>query len=95
MSDPSVPFNIYLLLPTLQDFKQVRPVKTLDIFEGGSKDFHPDGLFSTEIFGKVGDPKRSMKYSYIDFKIPVFHPVLYQVLGMLKRMYLEIITGKT
>jgi hypothetical protein len=95
MSDTSVPFNIFLLLPTLKDFHQVRPVKTLDIFEGGTKDFHPDGLFSTEIFGKVGDPKRSMKYSYIDFKIPVFHPVLYQVLGMLKRMYLEIITGKT
>lgn len=95
MSDTSVPFNIFLLLPTLKDFAQVRPVKTLDIFEGGSKNFHPDGLFSTEIFGKVGDPKRSAKYSYIDFKIPVFHPILYEVLGKLKRLYTEIITGKS
>lgn len=95
MSDTSTPFNIFLLLPTVADFKQVRPVKTLDIFEGGTKTFHPDGLFSTEIFGKVGDPKRSTKYSYIDFKIPVFHPILYEVLGMLKRLYHEIINRKT
>ena len=95
MSDTSVPFNIFLLLPTLKDFSEVRPVKTLDIFEGGTNDFHPDGLFSTEIFGKVGDPNRSARYSYIDFKIPVFHPILYDVLGKLKRLYTEIITGKT
>lgn len=95
MSDTSVPFNIYLLLPTLQDFKGVRPVTTLGTFEGGTKNFHPDGLFSTETFGKIGDPKRSERYSYIDFKIPVFHPVIFQILGKLKRLYHEIITGKT
>lgn len=95
MSDTSVPFNIFLLLPTLEDFKQVRPVKTLDIFEGGTKQFHPDGLFSTETFGKVGDTKRSQKYSYIDFKIPVFHPIIFNIFGKLKRLYPEIITGKS
>ena len=95
MSDTSVPFNIDLLLPVQQDFSMVKPVKTLDVFEGSSKQFHPDGLFSTEIFGKVGDPVRSRKYSYIDFKIPVFHPILFNVLGKLKRLYHEIITGKT
>lgn len=95
MSDTSVPFNIFLLLPTSNDFKLIRPVKTLDIFEGGTKQFHPDGLFSTETFGKIGDPKRSARYSYIDFKIPVFHPVIFNILGKLKRLYLEILTSKT
>jgi hypothetical protein len=95
MSDTSVPFNIGLLLPTSQDFKLVRAVKSLDVFEGSSKNFHPDGLFSTETFGRIGDPLRSQRYSYIDLKIPVFHPVIYNTLGKLKRMYHEIIAGKT
>lgn len=95
MSDTSVPFNIALLLPTLHDFKLIRPVKTLDIFEGNTKQFHPDGLFSTETFGKIGDPQRSAKYSYIDLKIPVFHPFIFNIFGKLKRLYQEIITGKT
>jgi hypothetical protein len=95
VSDTSVPFNLALLLPTLVDFKLIRPVKTLDIFEGGTKQFHPDGLFSTETFGKIGDSKRSANYSYIDFKIPVFHPIIYSIFGKLKRLYPEIITGKS
>ncbi len=95
MSALDAPFNIELLLPTTQTFHMVKPVKTLDTFEGGTKQFHPDGLFSTEIFGKVGDPKRNTRFSYIDFKIPVFHPIIYLTLVKLKRLYSEIITGKT
>lgn len=95
MSDTTVPFNIFLLLPTLHDFSMVRPVKSLSIFEGVSKQFHPDGLFSTETFGKIGDSKRSERYSFIDFKIPVFHPIIFNIFTKLKRLYPEIITGKT
>lgn len=95
MSDTSVPFNLALLLPTLVDFKMIRPVKTLDIFDGGTKQFHADGLFSIETFGKIGDAKRSANYSYIDFKIPVFHPIIYNIFSKLKRLYPEIITGKS
>ncbi len=95
MSALDVPFNIELLLPTAQNFHMVKPVKTLDTFEGGTKQFHPDGLFSTEIFGKVGDPIRNTRFSYIDFKIPVFHPIIYLTLIKLKRLYSEIINGKT
>lgn len=95
MSDLSVPFNISLFIPTGEDFKSIRPIKTLDTFEGNTKQFHSDGLFSTDIFGKVGDSKRMERFSYIDFKLKVFHPIIYNTLGNLKRLYHEIITGKT
>ena len=95
MADTSVPFNIDLLTPTNKDFSGMEPVTSLSIFEGATKQFHNDGLFSTTKFGRIGDVSRSRRYSYIDFKLPVFHPVIYNTLGKLKRLYLEIISGKT
>jgi hypothetical protein len=72
----------------------LRPVRSLDIFEGaGSTQFHDDGLFSVSIFGRVGDEKRSQRFSYIDIKVPVFHPVIYNALLQLKRLYGGIMAG--
>lgn len=90
-----LPFNIDLLALSDQDIKMIRPVKVLDIFDGFSKNFHPDGLFSVETFGKVGEEKRNRMYSYIDMRLAIFHPVIFKALGDLKSLYTEIIAGKS
>lgn len=89
-----LPFNVTLLTLSDQDVKTMRPVKVLDIFDGFSKNFHSDGLFSIETFGKVGEEKRNRFFSYIDLRISVFHPVVYKALLDLKGLYGEIMSGK-
>lgn len=89
-----VPFNVSLLLPTERHLQGLRPVRVLDIFDGaGSSNFHPDGLFSSTIFGRSGDPNRSRRYSFIDVKVSIFHPVVHRSLVALKRLYGGIIAG--
>lgn len=69
----------------------MRPVTTLDNFLPSSKDFHPDGLFSTEIFGRVADRKRMANFSYINLNTTIIHPTVYYSLIGLKGLYEDII----
>lgn len=93
MKRAEIPFNIELLALPPERLKGIRPVRALDIFEGSSENFHPDGLFSVEIFGRVGDQRRNRRFSYVDVKVPIFHPVIYDILVKLKRMYADIMSG--
>lgn len=88
------PFKIDLLIPSSEDLRGVRPVKVMDIMEGATKNFHPDGLFSADIFGKVGEERRSRTFAYINFNIPIFHPLIYKVLCDLKELYGSIMQGR-
>jgi len=88
-----IPFNLELLLPTDEDVRNITPVTVADINVAGSRNFHPDGLFSTEIFGKVGEEKRNRTFSYIDIKIPIFHPLIFKAIVDLKRLYGDIMKG--
>lgn len=95
MAKPSdVPFNIFLLELTPERLKYLKPVTKLDIFEGGSSDFSEEGLFSTSIFGRVGDERRNYRFSYIDVKVPIMHPVIFNVLVKMKRLYGDILSGQ-
>jgi hypothetical protein len=89
----AIPFNIRLLNLTPARLQNIRPVTSLEFFDGNSQNFHPEGLFSTLIFGKVGDDKRSLRFSYIDIRVPVFHPVVYRALTSLRQLYRDIISG--
>lgn len=90
----STPFNIGLLHLTPEKLRGLKQVTALDHFDGNT-DFHPKGLFSTEIFGRVGDERRSLLYGYIDIKAEIFHPLVYMALVKLKRMYGDIMAGRT
>lgn len=94
MAAQQLPFNIDLLVLKDQDVKNIRPVKVHDIFQSASRNFHSDGLFSIETFGKVGEEKRNRLFSYIDMHISVFHPVIFKALCDLKGLYGEILSGK-
>lgn len=89
-----IPFNLTLLQLTAAKLQFLKPVTSLSSFDGASTtNFDESGLFSTSIFGRVGDDARSRKFSYIDIKIPVFHPLIYRALLGLKELYAGIISG--
>lgn len=94
MSNLAIPFNIALLPIEESTLNGLKPVKVSDIFDGMSKNFHDEGLYSTIIFGKVGDERRKRNFSYIDIKIQVFHPVIYNSLVALRKVYADIMSGK-
>jgi hypothetical protein len=93
MERQAIPFNITLLELTDAKVAHMRPVTSLDFLEGSSTNPHPNGLFSTEIFGKVGDEARMRRFSYINVKVPLFHPVIFRALLALKRLYGDIMNG--
>jgi len=90
MSAADLPFNLDLLTPTLDQLKSLRPIRSLDIFESSTKNFHPEGLFSVETFGKVGTENRNRSFGYIDIIAPILHPVIYKALAELKELYGDI-----
>lgn len=94
MEHTPIPFNIRVLNLSPAKLKNLREIKSLDILEGQTKQFHREGLFSTEIFGRVGDESRSQRFAFIDIRIPVFHPVVYNALVDLKRLYAGVMSGK-
>ena len=95
MSNLAIPFNIELLHLTPQLLSGIKAVSSLDVFEGSSKNFNEDGLFSTSIFGRMGDPLRNKRLSYIDIKVSIFHPIVYNALIEIKSLYGEILSGKS
>ena len=93
-SKVTTPFNIDLLIIPPNILNIIKPVTSLDTYDGASKNFHPDGLYSTEIFGSVGSNTRMIKFSYIDLKIDIFHPTIFFSLMQLKGFYADIISGR-
>jgi len=93
MKKAMLPLNLSLLVPTKTELQRLRPVTTLDIFDGPGGNFHDDGLFSTITFGRVGDPERDLRFGYINLKVPILHPVVYTRLVRLKALYKGIIAG--
>lgn len=87
-------FNIDLLAITPEHLKYMGEVKTGIIFVSNTQDFHPEGLYSTQIFGPIGSDLRNSKMGYIDMKVEVFHPLMFEVIQDLKSAYTNIIYGK-
>lgn len=82
-----VPFNVSILDLTPGKLAGLKPVTALDIFDGSQATFHESGLFSVSIFGKMGDEKRGMRFSFIDIHVSVLHPVIFRALVGCKRLY--------
>lgn len=89
-----IPFNVRILELTPKKLYGLKPVRSLDIFDGATGNLHEDGLFSVSIFGKPGDDRRDLRFSYIDIKVPIFHPIIYFSLVELKKLYELIMSGQ-
>lgn len=87
-------FNIDLLLLNEENTKLFREVKTGAIFETGSKIFHKDGLFSTEIFGPLGSAVRSEREAVINLRLPTMHPLVFETLCSINSKILAIAESK-
>lgn len=88
------PFNIDILILNKVMLAQLKEVTNLAIMESGTQNFAIDGLYSTEIFGPIGSDIRNKKFGYVDLNIKVLHPLIYQHIISLKKLYKDIIEGK-
>lgn len=94
MAKLDVPANVTIMRLTPERLAALKPVRVLDIYDGNTNNFHEDGLFSTSIFGRVGSDERDQRFSYIDLRVPVLHPLIYKHIVKLKGLYAGIMTGK-
>ncbi len=94
MDKLDVPFNIFFLKLDETTVKYLKPVTALDVFDGITKNLHPDGLYSPTIFGVVGSNSRYTKFSYIDIKLKIMHPVYYKAITAMKGLYEGIMSSK-
>lgn len=93
MAEKILPFNITLLNLTDELIQGIKPVTVLDIFDTHTKNFSSEGLFSTEIFGKVGSRDRMMRFSYIQLNRYILHPIIFNTVVNLKSFYGDILKG--
>lgn len=88
-----LPFNISIKQVNADAVAAMRPVSSLDIWDGATNNFHEDGLFSVSTFGRVGDEARDRKFGFVPLKVSVFHPIIYNALCALKSLYKGIMTS--
>ena len=93
MKNSQIPFNVSILNLTPEKLKMLRPVKSPDVYDQVTGNFHEDGLFSVLTFGRVGDEIRDQKFSYIDMHLNVLHPTIYRALVQLRSLYRDIMGG--
>lgn len=87
------PVNIDLLIVQPTDLTRLGKISEQQIF-GVGNNFHPQGLFSTEVFGAVGSEYRSKVFGYVDLNTHVIHPVVYKAIVECKAFYKQVMQGK-
>ena len=91
-SKSHLPVNLDILTVRPEDLVKLGRVKELQIFGQGSN-FHPEGLFSVQLFGAVGSEVRMTTYGYIDIHHGLLHPAVYKSLVGIKGYYKQILDG--
>lgn len=93
---PTAPFNFWTMDPDQFILRNsLKEVTSQMIFEPSSNHFHPEGLFSEEIFGQLGSASRISTLGYINLNTDVLAPVIYKNVIDLKPIYASIMQGKT
>src|SRR5690606_33596764 len=73
MRTKDIPFNVTLIDPKNQRLPASRQITTREPFEGGTQNYHPNGLFSIPIFGRIGSDERDRLFGYIELNTTVLH----------------------
>lgn len=89
-----LPVNLELLHIQERDLIKLGRITDPQIFDNNNN-FHPEGLFSTTIFGAVGSEYRNRVFGYIDLNAVVLHPLVYISICELKSLYKQIMDGTT
>jgi len=75
--------------------KKIQPITSSKYYEGsGRTTLDKKGLFSEEIFGRVGSRDRKKTYGYIDLKLDFIHPEAYRILTSISTDLTKLILGK-
>lgn len=76
------------------DTKQLKSVTYSNIFAPNSTQFHPEGLFSEEIFGSITSTDRFVSEAVIPLNTTIIHPVIFNMSIASKSLYTGILSGK-
>ena len=87
------PVNLNVIHVDKNTARTLGKVTTGQIFNNMNL-FHPEGLFSSEIFGNVGSEARSRTFGVIDLNLELIHPLIYRTIIKLKAFYKQIAEGK-
>ncbi len=93
MESKLLPFNISIFQLDKDAIRQLKPITVSDIMDGKTNSFNPRGLFSVEIFGKVGEEKRNTTFAYIPLNTKIIHPTIFRILTELKSIYKGIMNS--
>lgn len=89
------PFNIRIMdIDAFIKGHGAQRVTSTMIKEPSSLTFHPEGMYSELIFGKVGSPDRFIRYGYIELNTEILAPAIWAALRKLGGLYIEIAAGK-
>lgn len=87
------PTNLKLLDPKSIVPGIFKEVTSTDAFEGMTQNLNDEGLYSLDIFGKLGSKERDRTEAYIDTKLGLFNPTYLKALTQIKSLYQGIIKG--
>jgi hypothetical protein len=87
-------FNIEIMNLKPERLRALRPTTSVENFEGSTNNFHPDGLFSIDTFGRIGAEERSRRFSFVDIKVDIIHPFIFELLSKVKGLYPSILLGR-
>ena len=71
---------------------KIKPVTSSNVYSGQKLD--PNGLFSEEIFGRLGSKERRKQFGYIDLKRKFIHPEAYNILTSINTDLSKLINNK-
>lgn len=93
--DPNDPFNVKIMDVDafITEHGSGQVTSTL-IKAPSSPLFHPDGLFSEEIFGRIGTVDRLTTLGYIELNTTIIAPAIYSALSKLGGAYIDIMAGR-
>jgi hypothetical protein len=86
--------KISLIFPTKAETRGLGEVRSPAVLSIDKTTFDDDGLYSTRIFGAVGSQDRMNLFGFIDLKVKIMHPLVWNDFVSLKSLYHDIASGK-
>lgn len=71
-----------------------QPITSTNIFSVNGISFDPNGLWSEEIFGRIGSKERRSKFGYINLNSYIINPILYNMVSTISTDIKNIIFSK-
>jgi len=93
MNNKDIAFNIKIMSPDRESIRGMLPVSTMDMYDNNTGDYHPQGLYSNVIFGRVGTDLRNESHGFINLRTSILHPKLFDELIRLKGLYRAVMSG--